>query len=81
MELIVVFSVLLSQVFFVNLLKVSKVVFTLLAGTFMNDKEFPMLLGGQSVCAVRAAQSELFIEAVVFDRKSYITDFAEQLIL
>ena len=56
MELVIIFAVRRGKMLFINLFKIAKIVRTFGINTFMYSKKLAVLLGNESVGAMRAAQ-------------------------
>lgn len=78
MELVLILSISLAEMFRIHLFQVVEIVRAFWIYTFMQDKELPALFGNQGVAAVRAAQ--LYGgEAVFLLRKLCVADFTGEL--
>ena len=80
-ELVFVFAILLFQVFFIDLLEVMEIVRAFLVNALVYDKVLTVLLVGECIAAVWAAQGILFGKTVVVRGEVGITDLALDLSL
>jgi hypothetical protein len=81
-EFIFVFTVILIEMFFINLPEIMKIIRALWIYTFMYDEVLTILLMTEIVIAMRALQNGSFGEAVIFGwRKKCLADFAQNLAL
>jgi hypothetical protein len=56
MEFVLVLTIVLCKILFINLLKVAKIIRAFRVDTFMHDKVFAILLGNQGVHAMRTTK-------------------------
>ena len=75
MEFVFILAVILLQIFLVNFLQVMEIVRTLRIYTFMENEVFPFYFEYKRFAAMRAAESELFEEAVFFRGEVGAVDF------
>ena len=58
MELVIIFTVRLGKMLFINLFKIVKIVWTFGINTFVYSEKLAVFLGNKSMRAMRTAQSE-----------------------
>lgn len=80
-EFVFVFAILLIQVFLIDLFEVMEIVRTFHVNAFVNDKVLTILLMGQGITAMGAAQGKEFGKAVLIRGEGGITDLALNLSL
>ena len=78
MELIFIFAIVFPEVFFINFLKIVKIIRAFRIHAFMDDEVFSVFFGNKSVAAMRATQF-YGRKTTVLWRKSCSTDLAENL--